>query len=380
MPGSPDQNGVAERRNKTLLDMVRSMLSSSKLPKLLWTKDLKTTAYILNRVLTKTVSKKPFELFKGWKPSLRHMRAWGCLFEVRIYNPQEKKMDPRTISGYFVGYAKKSKGYKFYCSHHSVRFVESRNAKFLENDLVGGSDPFCERELPSMSSKRLIFIQNIPRVQMGVTQPINEDPQTTVGNAVDQVVHQVLDMVEQLARQHDAHGNVELTLRRSTRVRRSVIPDDCIVYLQELDNDLGAENDPITFSQAMNCKEYDLWFNAMKDEMNSMATNGVWDLVILPNGAKTIRCKWVYKTKKDSLGNIERYKARLVAKGFTQKEGIDYKETFSLVSKKDFLRIILALVAHFDFEFQQMDVKTTLLNGELEEEVYMKQPERFSSS
>ena len=211
--------------------MVRSMLSSSKLPKLLWTKALKTTAYILNRVPTKVVSKTPFELFKGWKPSLRHMRAWGCLFEVRIYNPQEKKMDPRTISGYFVGYAKKSKGYKFYYPHHSLRFLESRNAKFLENDLVGGSDLFCERELPSTSSKRLIVIQNIPRVQMGVTQPINEDPQTTAGNAVDQVVHQVLDMVEQLAKQHDPHGNVELTLRRSTRVRRSVIPDDYIVYL-----------------------------------------------------------------------------------------------------------------------------------------------------
>ena len=100
----------------------------------------------------------------------------------------------------------------------------------------------------------------------------------------------------------------------------------------------------------------------------------------LPNGAKTIRCKWVYKIKKDSLGNIERYKARLIAKGFTQKEGIDYKETFSLVSKKDSLRIILALVAHFDFELQQMDVKTTFLNGELEEEVYMKQLEGFFSS
>ena len=75
----------------------------------------------------------------------------------------------------------------------------------------------------------------------------------------------------------------------------------------------------------MNCNESDLCFNVMKDEMNSMATNGVWDLVKLHNGVKTNGCKWVYKTKKDSLGNIKRYKARLVAEGFTQNEGIYYK-------------------------------------------------------
>ena len=145
------------------------------------------------------------------------------------------------------------------------------------------------------------------------------------------------------------------------------------MFLQESDcNNVGAENDPETFSQAMNCRESALWLNAMKDEMNSMASNGVWDLVELPNGSKAIGCKWVFKMKRDSLGNIERYKARLVAKGFTQKEGIDYKETFSPVSKKDSLRVILALVAHFDLKLHQMDVKTAFLNGDLEEEVYMK--------
>ena len=120
--------------------MVRSMLSSSNLPKSLWTEALKTTVYILNRVPTKAVQKTPFELWKGWKPSLRHMRVWGCPSEVRIYNPQEKKLDPRTISGYFIGYAERSKGYRFYCPSHNTKVVESRNAEFLENDLISGSD------------------------------------------------------------------------------------------------------------------------------------------------------------------------------------------------------------------------------------------------
>ena len=122
----------------------------------------------------------------------------------------------------------------------------------------------------------------------------------------------------------------------------------------------------------MSCKELDLWFNAMKDEISSIASNGVLNLVELPNCAKVIGCEWVFKTKQDSLGNIKRYKARFVAKGFTQKEEIDYKETFSPVSKRNSFRIFIALVAHFDLELQQMDVKTTFLNGDLDEEVYMK--------
>ena len=97
----------SRRRNKTLLYVRHSMLSSSKLPKSLWIESPKTTTYILNQVRTKALPKIPFELFKGWKPSLTHIRVWGCLSEVRIYNPQEKKLLPRTISGYFHWICKK---------------------------------------------------------------------------------------------------------------------------------------------------------------------------------------------------------------------------------------------------------------------------------
>ena len=109
----------------------------------------------------------------------------------------------------------------------------------------------------------------------------------------------------------------------------------------------------------------------MEEELKSIDQNQVWNLVELLEGCKKFGCKWVFKTKCDSKGNIEWYKARFVVKGFTQKEGIDYKETFSPVSSKDSFRIIMALVAHFDLELHQMDVKTAFLNGNIEETIYM---------
>ena len=166
------------------MDMVRSMHSNSKLPESLWTEALKTVVYILNRVPTKVVPKTPFELWKCWKPSLWHIRVWGCPSEVRVYNPQKKKLDPKTISAYFIGYAERSKEYRFYCPSHSTRIVESRNAKFLKNDLISGSDWFqdvvCERDhidaQPSTLSDRLIVIYKAPQVQTSDGQPIIEVP------------------------------------------------------------------------------------------------------------------------------------------------------------------------------------------------------------
>ncbi|RDX93169.1 hypothetical protein CR513_24605, partial [Mucuna pruriens] len=173
----------------------------------------------------------------------------------------------------------------------------------------------------------------------------------------------------------------EVSLRRSIRERGHAIPDDYIVFLQEHEDDNGlTEDDPINFCQAMQSFNSQKWIDAMKDELKSMQDNDVWDLVKLPECVKPISCKLIFKTKKDYKGNIEGYKAHLIAKGFTQKEGIDYKETFSLVSSKDSFRIIMALVAHFDLELHQMDVKTAFLNGDIDEMIYLMRPENFVSN
>jgi hypothetical protein len=147
-----------------------------------------------------------------------------------------------------------------------------------------------------------------------------------------------------------------------------------------MSEDIDIEGDPTTYEAAMRSANSSKWLSTMKDELESMRKNKVWDLEAIPQGAKTVGYKLVYKTKRDSRGNVERYKARLVAKGFTQRKGIDYHKTFSPVSTKDSFRIIMAHVAHFDLELHQMDVKTSFQNGELVENVFMAQPKGFVMS
>ena len=151
MPRTPSQNGVAERRNSTLKDMVRSMISHSTLPKSLWGEAIKTAVYILNKVPSKTVAKTPYELWISKKPSIRHLHVWGCPTEARPYKSNEKKLDSRTVSCYFVGYSERSRGFKFY-DPSSRSFFETGNAKFIEDVELSEREPlrkvvFEERNL-----------------------------------------------------------------------------------------------------------------------------------------------------------------------------------------------------------------------------------------
>jgi hypothetical protein len=135
--------------------------------------------------------------------------------------------------------------------------------------------------------------------------------------------------------------------------------------------------EPRNFHEAMQSSEAKLWEDAANAEMQSIRDNKTWTLAPLPVGRTAIGCKWVFKVKLKSDGTIDRYKARLVAKGYSQQEGIDFSETFAPVARFSSIRILLALGAHYDWEIHQMDVKTAFLNGDLEEEIYMQQPEGF---
>jgi hypothetical protein len=137
------------------------------------------------------------------------------------------------------------------------------------------------------------------------------------------------------------------------------------------------DDDPRTVREAVNLEDSKLWKKAMVEEMDALDKNEAWDIVEFPAGRKFVGRKWLFKKKFNAQGKVEKYKARLVAKGYSQVEGIDFGEIFSHVAKLTSIRFILSIVADFDLEVEQMDVKTTFLHGDLEEEIYMKQPEGF---
>ena len=161
-------------------------------------------------------------------------------------------------------------------------------------------------------------------------------------------------------------------VRRSNREKKA--PD----YYGEWASVTNAElTEPRTVKDALNSPDQAKWMKAMEKEIESLRESDVWELVDLPKGRKAVGSKWVFKVKTDAEGSVERFKARLVAQGFSQKSGIDYDETFSPVARFESVRTVIALAVQNGLKLHQVDVTTAFLNGELKEEVYMKQPEGF---
>jgi hypothetical protein len=249
-----------------------------------------------------------------------------------------------------------------------MKFVETRHAVFLEDEMVSGSMVAPKINLeekrvhaPTPMIQEPFFSMPIvaaPTVlDAAVTTPVVSSPVATMNESEELVVHDPIEPIvaheEELQQPQVEEVPINEDPRRSQRTRKPAISKDYEVYVSE---EIQMEGDPITFEEAIRSAHSSEWLEAMQDEMKSMSTNKVWDLQEIPKGAKKVGCKWVYKTKCDSRGNVERYKARLVAKGFTQREGIDYYEIFSPVSCQDSFRIIMVLVAHYDLELHQMDV------------------------
>ena len=170
-------------------------------------------------------------------------------------------------------------------------------------------------------------------------------------------------------------------VRRSTHERRP--PTWHSEYVTEINVAyclLTEDGEPSTFHEALNSSDIALWMTAMQEEIEALHKSKTGELVSLPRGRKAIGNKWVYKIKRDDNDQVERYRARLVVKGYAQKEGIDFNEIFSPVVRLTTVRVVLAMCATFDLHLEQLDVKTAFLHGELEEEIYMLQPEGFAET
>ena len=346
-PRTPQLNGVAERRNRTLLDMVRSMMSQTEVPISFWGYALETAVRILNLVPTKKVETTPYELWHKKKPTLSYLRVWGCLAYVR--REANDKLEPRSERCYFIGYPPAGIGYIFYKPSENKVFV-ARRAVFLERELISN--------VPRQKEIDLEEIQESPDKELDVgtsNQPSMVD--TEQGKAA---VPDTLPIP---------------TPRRSGRAHHE--PERYGFLISEGNELLVDQDEPTNYREAMAGPESAKWREAMESEINSMSDNQVWELVDPTPGFRPVGCKWVFKKKTNMDNTLDTFKARLVAKGFTQTPGVDYDETFSPVAMLKSIRILLAIAAFHDYEIWQMDVKTAFLNGKLSEEVYMTQPEGF---
>lgn len=184
---------------------------------------------------------------------------------------------------------------------------------------------------------------------------------------------------------------VDGSLRRSERERRQRVIEDGVTVFSVQGNDEklntitknehicvdGIEPDPLTVDEALNGSNAEEWLHAMESEYSSLIENNTWSLCDLQAVKKAINCKWVFKSETDNNGNIVRFKARLVAKGCSQRKGIDYDETYSHVVRYTSIRYLFALVAQYDLKIWQLDAVTAFLQGDLEDTICMKQPEKF---
>lgn len=251
-----------------------------------------------------------------------------------------KKLERCSRICLFVGYPKETKGGLFYDPQDN-KVIVSNNATFLEEDHMKNHQTRSKLILKEIS-KETTKKQRKVNSEVGPSKPSQD-----------------INMP-----------------RRSGRViiqpdrYMGFIETQFIIHVDEVE-------DQLSYRQAMGDKDKDQWVKVMNLEIESIYFNSVWELVDQPSDVQPIGCKWIYKRKRDQTGKVQTFKARLVAKGHNQREGIDFDQTFSTVAMLKSIRILLSIAAFYNYEIWQMDVKTTFLNEDLDESIYMVQPKGF---
>jgi transposase InsO family protein len=402
IPKTPEQNGVAERVNETLLNKVRAMLKQSGLSDRFWGEALKTAVYLKNLSPTKALKGMvPYHAWTGVKPNVEHLKVFGCSAYVHIPRDESKKLKDRSRECVFLGYDDEKKGYRLVdLKEPRVIFVE-RSVKFDETSfpalkLKPGktfSRPGLEGErpqvpesitLPETKITTIIKSRQVP----AVTDTDSESYTSTEISRVpgDEVSTSSGDTETPSSSIDVENSSIQSMEEISKRIRVPKQFNDYVVYGTSKIKDkntahLTVPTDKITPSslqEALSCPESEFWIKAMKEELESFEENNVWSLEDLPSDAKVVGNKWVYKRKIKANGSVL-HRARLVAKGYSQTYGVDYFETFAPVVRRTTLRVLFATAVNYDLKIDHIDVKTAFLHGDLSERVFMSQPEGFTT-
>jgi transposase InsO family protein len=365
-PHTPQQNGVAERDNRTTVEAIRTELQAKQLPPYLWAAAASYTVYTQNRILQGDSILTPYEQWYGKKPDVSHLRAFGTPAYVHIPDANRRKLDAKASKGIFIGYSETTKGWLVYTSSdHKV--VISRDVKFLSERSCCSSIQINQDSSSSQTEQQSSTggdTHSSDKKSSNKTSPSvapSEPRRSKRGRIPKKNWPSDLEEKEE---------------NSSDPADQEGINSTCAISMALAARDF-LYNEPQSYKEAMASKDAPKWKEGTDDEMKSLDENDTYDLVDLPEGQKVLPSRWHFKAKRDKDGNIVRYKARFVAKGFKQKKFIDYGDLWSPVARMDSLRVITSVAASKDLHLFQIDVQTAFLHGEIDREIYVHQPEGY---
>lgn len=385
---TPEQNGIAERRNRTLVDMTRCLLKQSSLPLTFWAEAISTANYIRNRCPSKSLEGlTAFEKWNGKVPDVSHFRIFGS--EVFTLNrlPTKGKFESRSKKGIFIGYSEESKGYRIWIPDER-RVDVSRDVKFtgIPKKVLNNHEHKDENNDKNETQVELILSEgNKENHNMNDLNELRNDQDeiNDQNNAQEDQVEAEPDQenLEDNQENQNDQGNANQQRRGRGRPRkimtglrgRPKLDYHTTNVADEVEEVVSQAEVPL--EQAVRGPHADEWNQAIAAEVKSIIRNNTWIIVDRPKGEnKIIGSRVVLRNKYKEDGTLERRKARIVARGFAQRPGIDFDETFAPVARLSSIRIMVALAVEHDMTIQQFDVTTAYLNGELQEKVFMEVP------
>ena len=375
VPYNPAQNGVSERMNRTIVETALSMLSQSNMPMEFWAEAVNTAVYLRNRSPTTSLNAiTPYEALFNCKPDVSHLRVFGCRAFVHIPKEQRKKFEEKSRKSVFVGYPDGTKGYKLY-DLKSRRFIRSRDVIFVEKEF----HDFDNGQSLKLNLQFFYPICDVPNVpdQIVEKDQIIEEVQQNIDQAESEIDEPAVIDNQPVGDTYEDNFMREVENLRPQRQRKPPVRfvEEEFYAAEALTAD---RNEPSNIFEAWRGDHSTYWKEATNSEYDSLLSNHTWDLVPLPEGKNVVGSRWVFKVKRNADGSVERFKARLVAQGYSQSQGVDYQEVFSPVVRYSSIRSLLAVANICDWEVHQMDVKTAFLQGDLDKEIYMKQPDGYA--